>query len=460
VATLCLLAPTLWPYLVLRSTQGHVRDVGLDTHLSFFLPGPGTLTGRLAGLEGYAQFGPGLVVGTLGVLGVVAAWRRARVGGGLRRFLWKAHVLGLGVTLCLILVPMRFQLAVSGLDMLRNTDRAFFVSLFFVAVFVGEAVAWLVARVHVPRLRMAVAVSVLAALVVDMGTPPRERKRLPLGREIPAAYGWLRELPADQVVYERVNGAEALALAMYFAIFHEKRLVDGYSGFTSPGAAYLTQQLYHFPEPDAVRLLDRIGATHVLSHFATPASAEAAIARLPPSLAVEARFGTDVVFAVRGPVPAAGVADVARPLPRRDWHVTASSGSESLPALRDGDRATAWRGAGVHGEPPPWLLVDLGRVHPIAGVRCAPLRADAPGVYLAEVELSADGATWTPTGPRFLPDSLPTLLDHPADLAYYEVRFPTRAARYVRLGNPALAFWGGPWEIAELDVLEDGEGRR
>ena len=79
---------------------------------------------------------------------------------------------------------------------------------------------------------------------------------------------------------------------------------------------------------------------------------------------------------------------------------------------------------------------------------------------LAEVELSADAVTWTPTGARFVPDSLATLLDHPADLAYYEARFPARPARYVRLRNPALAFWGGPWEIAELDVLEDGEGPR
>ena len=460
VATLCLLAPTLWPYLALRASQGHVREVGLDTHLNFFLPGPGTLSGRLAGLEGYAQFGPGLVIVLLGVLGAVAGWQRQRVEGSARHFLWQVHALGLGVTLCLILLPIRVQLAVPGLDMVRNTDRAFFVSLLFIAAFVGEAVAWLATRVQAPRLRMAVAVGLLAALVVDMGTPPRERKRLPLGREVPPAYGWLHDLPPDQVVYEQVNGAEAMALAMYFAIFHQKRLVDGYSGFTSPGAGYLTQELYHFPEPAALRLLDRIGVGHVLSHFATQETADAAVARLAPSLAVAARFGTDVVFAVRGPAPAPVVADLARPLPRQDWRLAASSGNETLPALRDGDRVTAWRGAAVPGESPPWLVVDLGGLHPISGVRCVPRRADAPGVYLAEVDLSADAATWTPTGARFVPDSLATLLDHPADLAYYEARFPTRPARYVRLRNPALAFWGGPWEIAELDVLEDGEGSR
>src|SRR2546425_389909 len=47
LAALALLAPTLWPYAYLRSAQGNVRTAGLDTTLPFFLPGPGTLTGRL-----------------------------------------------------------------------------------------------------------------------------------------------------------------------------------------------------------------------------------------------------------------------------------------------------------------------------------------------------------------------------------------------------------------------------
>ena len=53
--------------------------------------------------------------------------------------------------------------------------------------------------------------------------------------------------------------------------------------------------------------------------------------------------------------------------------------------------------------------------------------------------------------PRFL---LP-LIERPLALTYYEARFPTRTVRWVRLVNPELRFWGGTWEIAELDVLTD-----
>src|SRR5437667_48773 len=93
-----------------------------------------------------------------------------------------------------------------------------------------------------------------------------------------------------------------------------------------------------------------------------------------------------------------------------------------------------------------------------SGTSRRPPRPDALAVPLALVELSEDGEHWERVPRRFVPDSLATLIEHPAELAYYAARFPTRPARYVRLVNPELAFWGGMWEIAELDVLTpDGE---
>src|SRR5262249_37673529 len=73
LAVLVLLAPTLWPYVELRLTQGQVREAGIGTPLSFFLPGAGTLSGWMTGLAGPARFGPGLVATGLAVLGVAVA---------------------------------------------------------------------------------------------------------------------------------------------------------------------------------------------------------------------------------------------------------------------------------------------------------------------------------------------------------------------------------------------------
>jgi hypothetical protein len=83
---------------------------------------------------------------------------------------------------------------------------------------------------------------------------------------------------------------------------------------------------------------------------------------------------------------------------------------------------------------------------------------DEPGVYLADVQTSLDGVTWTTTPARFEPDSLATLYQHPDEVRWWEARFPATNARYVRLVNARLAFWGGAWEIADLDVLTPTRG--
>ena len=457
LAAAALVAPTLWPYLQLRQLQGHLRQVGLDTQLSFFLPGPGTLTGSLLGLEGPAQFGPGLVVVVLAAVGILVGWRHAAAEGGMRRFLWQAHGAGLALTLLIVSTPIRLQLALPGFDMTRNSNRAFFVSLLFLALFAAEAVGWAVRRARSRGRRMLLGSVLVLLVLADTGAPPRERKRLPLGDEILPAYRWLRSLPAGEVVYDGVNGPEQIALAMYHSIFHQKRLPIGYSGFTSPGGAYVTQRLHRFPDPAALRLLARLGIRHVLWHFRDPPAAEAFIAgRLPrPWVDVAAPFGADVVFLVRDAPPRPPTPAVVRALPRAGWRLSASQGGETLGALTDGDPRSAWRGQAGRDEPTPWLLVDLGAPEPVAGVRCVPLAPHAPGVYLALPEVSLDGERWEPTGAAFEPDSLDTLIERPLALTYYEARFPTRTVRWVRLVNPELRFWGGTWEIAELDVLTD-----
>src|SRR5438105_1468961 len=182
LAMVAAIAPTLWPYLALRGAQGTVRTGGLDTGLAFFLPGPGTLSAWLAGWHERLGFGPGFAVWMLALIGVVAG-RRAR-----DRFAWAANLAGLGVTLALILTPIRLQLAIPGLDMVRNTNRAFHVSLAFLAFFVAQAVAWLQGLAAAPRRRAAVGALLVLAVAAEMGLPPGERKRLPFGDEIPPAY--------------------------------------------------------------------------------------------------------------------------------------------------------------------------------------------------------------------------------------------------------------------------------
>jgi hypothetical protein len=451
VATGLLIAPTLAPYAALRATPGHVRRFGLDTPLSFFLPGPGTWSARLLGTEQLGRFGPGLLVWILGLAGLAGPPTARDRAGVSARFVRGAHVLGLLVTLALVLVPIRFQLLVPGLDMVRATNRAFFLTLLFVAVLAAEGLDRLVGLLpSVGARRVALAAAALV-LVLDIGTAPLERVHLPTASDLPAPYRLVRDLPGDPVVYDQADGPQPLARAMYLQIFHEKRLPTGYSGFWDAATEYTTHRLFRFPAPEAVRLLRALGVGWVLQHFPTPAAAAAAADRPDQGLVVTARVEREALVRV-DPVPADPASVPVTTLPRDGWRMETTLDPNGLERLRDGDPTTAW-GAPVAFGTSAALTIDLGATRAIAGVRCTTPLATAAGVHLSRVELSDDGARFVLAPAGFEPDSLQALYDAPESVRWWEARFPTTPARWVRLTAGERAFWAGPWTIAELDVL-------
>jgi len=455
LTTGALLAPTLWPYVVLRHTQGHLRTVGFGTDWTFLLPGPGTWSGMLAGFDGrigsaIASFGPGLFTSALVMAGVVAARRQAATPWD--RFLWSANLLGLGVALAIMFVPIELQLRLPGFDMMRMTNRAFHVGLVFAAWLAGAAVDALVALGPTRWSRRALAVVATALLVFDAGAAPTERRRMPGESDLPPIYAAVRE-HADAVLYERTDDLEGAAQALYFSIFHGKTLVNGYSGFTSPGPAFVSRRLFEFPAEPARALLGALGVHAVLVRDATPALLERRLAGLPAGARVIARDGSAALVRVDEPPP--NPPPPAVPLDRTGWTLTATGEEATVPALLDGDPQTVWRVAATPGAVPS-LTIDLGAVRMVSGVRCVAGSVDATGLYLAEIATSVDGTEWAPTEARFSPDSLATLFARPADVRFWEARFVPRRARWVRLTNARLSFWTGTWQLAEVDVLTPG----
>jgi hypothetical protein len=447
VAMLALVAPTLAPYVLLRTTPGHVRTFGLDTAPSFFLPGPGTWSARLLGTEALGRFGPGLLVWPLLLVGLARS-DRARAAAPARG----AHLVGLVVTLALVLVPIRFQLLVPGLDMVRATNRAFFLTLLFVAMFVADGLDR-VARALPAGARRAVPALALVLLVLDLGTAPRERLALPTASDLPAPYRLVRDLPDDPVVYDQVDGPQPLARAMYLQIFHRKRLPTGYAGFWDPGNEYTTHRLFRFPAPESVRLLRALGIRWVLQHFPTPAAAEATAADRPADgLVVTTRVERDALVRI-DPAPATDALPArVTTMPREGWRIATTLDAADVDRLRDGDATTHWGGPVTFGARET-LTIDLGTARAVAGVRCTTPIAEAGGVHLSRIELSDDGERFALAPAGFEPDSLQALYNAPETIRFWEARFPPTPARFVRLTSGERSFWAGPWTIGELDVL-------
>lgn len=91
-----------------------------------------------------------------------------------------------------------------------------------------------------------------------------------------------------------------------------------------------------------------------------------------------------------------------------------------IPAnVLDGDVSTLWTSGAVE---PVWLVVDLGRTHPVSRVRVVWGREIAREFA---INVSADGQTWVEAGTATVDGAIPT-----------ELSFPVRDARYVRFYIP------------------------
>lgn len=450
-----LLAPTLWPYLAVRRQYGFERT-RLRTPLEFLLPAADTWTAWLTGLTSPLAQGPGAVVLALAVLGM--ATRSARRGpldlpippSRLRLL----AAVGLVVSLACLLVPIDLLARMPGFDMLRTNSRALLVSLVFAAFFVAAGVDRLLAGLRHAGMRAGLALLLLTGLVADGGRPARERIPAAFGRDLPEVDRWIVDhLPRGTPVYEITFTPEATTRGMLWSLRNGTRLVNGYSGYAGPGHEYLTVVMAQFPESAGLEVLYELGVRWIVGRQPPPGTTlPLASLDVPPWLRLAARFPDGVVWEMHEPPPRPPRVEVVRPLDRAAWRLHESAPTGTLSRLVDGDRATAWRLAS-RGAGTPSLTVDLGAVQPVTALRAAAMTSRPAGLYLAQIATSEDGLRWQETGASFRPEDVARFFADPRRVDAWVAHFPPRRARWIRLTNPLAGFWGGVWEMAELEVL-------
>jgi hypothetical protein len=164
-----------------------------------------------------------------------------------------------------------------GFDGLRVPARYLMVVACFLAVLAGLGAACVLRLGGAGR---AIAVIAMACMLaeswvapIDMNQPVLPRSGLVVppppasGRRTPQIYQRLRDLPDDVVLVELPFGDEAYdVLATFYAGYHRRALVNGYSGFFPPSfhahAAALNDPI---ADPErAAETLRNLGVTHVL----------------------------------------------------------------------------------------------------------------------------------------------------------------------------------------------------
>jgi hypothetical protein len=476
-----LFLPIAWPHLRSARTYGFAREApeGVDLrHYVSTLP-TNLVYGEIGARVRLQQKGPhfvGFVSLALALL-AIAAYRSPQVRAAtLSPRVWVPAAAAMAALLVALslgrqmmvwgndLGPGAYRLlhgAVPGFQFIRIPERLGLLAMLFVALLVGQALTVIRGR------GFALAAAVLAVVVpLEHISPLPLTERIPVGRDVPAVYRWLRSDSARAVAEVPVHGEGLIrkeTLEEYFSTYHFKPIIHGYVSYPPLLSVLLRRAAADFPSPSSVQTLQRVGVDTVVVHHGRSAALDAAVAEAIANgrLVSVARFsgpsghvyeGTADEVVRLAPVPR----EEAAPLPggrrARDagWRYSARTGDPR--AVGDGDMSTAWV---VPGElrPDDVLEVTFDRSLKLAGV-VLPLRRESAFPTVLRLEGLGAGGEWRRLarldGPHVL-QLVDQLLVNPGQATLgFDLTGREAAGLRLLMAEGARGFDG--WVIPELEV--------
>ena len=381
-----------------------------------------------------------------------------------------------------MVVPMPFPFfyrRVIGFNGIREPVRFAVFVLFGLCVLAGFGGAWLMSKVKRKSVRIALFGALILAMNVEYLAGPIDGITVPVGKDIPPVYGWLKDQPRDSVILELPfhEWIPDDSIYLYFSTFHRKKIVNGYSGFI-PASTFLLKDVFReFPSEESLDMLEALGVNLVLIHakMLSPASVQNILARMeadpsgrlrllkrfqygfskPNSL--ESELGDDLVLSFRPRAAAAGTEQGIAPPPLRPispegLKLVVYRNPGEIPNLTDGDLSSNWS-SGEMKHPGQYIEVDFGRVPDVAKV----MLFSGPAYYEYgadyRLEASDDGLIWRPVSSRFSKTEFLRSLIRDQSRAGQDIVLEDGRARFLKIiqtGNSADFIWS----VAEVRIFE------
>ncbi|MHB8053861.1 MAG: discoidin domain-containing protein [Candidatus Aminicenantales bacterium] len=355
-----------------------------------------------------------------------------------------------------------------GFSGLRTPGRFVVLAVLGMAVLSAYVAAGIPAKWKTGRRKVFLVVGLAAVLAADCAFGPIPLVRAETRRTLAPIYGEVNKLPAEAVLVElplppRRDVEYEDALPTYRSIFHGRRLLNGYSGYTPPAYRIVREAMERFPNRRTFDLLENLNVGYFLVHTTGFRADKGAItvgrlkdfsrrATLLREMNGDYLYRLEPVRRTKAAVP---------PVPRRIvgdvsiWKAQASRNPQAAGAAFDGDPRTAWS-TGYHPQSKSdYFSLDLGRAERF---RRLEMRLDRnPFNYPRgfAVDVSADGIAWREIAgdPGFFPDLSAAMVEDfskyvvPADFSRVEARF----LRVRLTGRHEYA----PWTISEIVLLDD-----
>jgi hypothetical protein len=334
--------------------------------------------------------------------------------------------------------PYTWLMYIPGVQGIRVPARFWMLAVLCLASTAALATVALTARW--PRLRRTIVAAACIGVLVDSWPTPVAT---------PAAPGRRPNHTSAQSRLDLPSIVPHDLLALYWAVFHQRPLLNGYSGYFAPHY-WVLRHLVEQGDHDVLTAMANFGDLEVVvDHAADDDRRVRAFVSSHPT--AEEVFTNDAYSSYR--IRASGQRTLH---PRIDGptvpiaSATATIGSELLDRITDGDLVSRWEG-GRGQRPGDSLTIDLGSTRQVRGVEL-----DIGG-YVADfprrlrIETSADGASWQErwSGTGGTAALAGALIDARLMPLFFE--FSPAAARYVRLtqlGADPVFYWS----VAELRV--------
>jgi hypothetical protein len=349
---------------------------------------------------------------------------------------------------------------VPGFDGVRAVARIHILTLFCLAVFVAYGTRAAVDRLTRSNAAWATAL-IPALMLMEFFSAPISQHQVQWGDDVPEVYAWLARQPGDHAAIEYPLEVRLEFDRMLYSAVHEKKVVNGMSGYESPVYQEMRLRMDQFPSRSTIDDIRDLGVRWVVVHRDRFGERGRVIVdRLTDfeqELVLVAEFGDTLVFETRGtpwlsrdqvrsePID---TSSIWTPLPSAAWKVRANALEHLAPLAVDGDLETRWN-TGPQ-KPGDEFIVDFGEKTTFGNIAVWLYTHphDYPRGY--RVEVSDDGETWS-TVARARRVHVPIArfiepLEQP-----FQITFAENTARYLKIvqtgSHPVYV-----WSIHELEV--------
>lgn len=163
-----------------------------------------------------------------------------------------------------------------GFDGIRKVSRQAVLTTLSFCVLAGFGGAWLFSQLAGQKARALAFCALLTVTCFELRCFPHPLRSVWAEATVPEAYRFLASVPAQDLVaalpqddgMRHFRGDHGLALHNYLMLYHKHRSVNGQSSWLPPVSELVDRALHHLPYDGARRILQSVGARHLVVHGA------------------------------------------------------------------------------------------------------------------------------------------------------------------------------------------------